>query len=522
MSIQRSTWRNAAKSWLKAARGVTRGLYDAVAATAFAMGWPNGGGYQVLDPNRKIINGLTRMLAQYSANELANLSLAQIRALCRKLDRDNATARAAVEGSCADVIGTGIDLDPDHGDEAINARIRPFWQAYKMGCDITGTRSIFDLQGEAFRGWFLAGEHVWRYVVLSELADLGGVPLRVLPLDSEWIADQLPAEKQDAITRVNGIDVDKWGRPLAYWLRNPESCVGDHMAERVPAKDINHGFQRRRALQNRGEPWLAPVIERIHQEGDLIDTELKAAINCSGIAVVVTSEMHSPLDDGTIEGQATDGSAYDPAQGIGVGSIARVRPGEDVKAFMHNRPGQQIEGFSRMLRGSVAAAAGVSARWLDRDPKRANYSSMRADQQDSERLLSPVKETFGHQTIGALYLRVLPYLCAMAGIPVPKRKAYRLLPDGMPYVNPRDDIQAISMAVAAGFTDWETEMAKRGKDYREVWRRLAAQKKEAAALGLSFDLSGTNAPAPESQVGADPETDPENSANTILPPNADS
>jgi lambda family phage portal protein len=493
-----------------------RGLYDAFMSTADFLSLPGGGGYQVLDPQRKIINGLQRQLASYSANELASLSLPQLRAFCRRLERDNATARAAVEAGVACFVGTGIALEPDTGDKETDKRISAEWREWCEGCDVTGRRSLYDLQAEAFRSWFISGEHVWRFVVLPELLDQGKLPLAILPLDSEWISTAMPDLRSPTLTRVAGLELDRLGRPLAYWLCNPELEGVDNL-ERVPADQVAHGFEHRRALQNRGEPWLAPVIERIHQEGDLIDTELKAAINCSGIAVVITSEFQQSLDDGSSDDQRTDGTSTDPAQEIAIGSVARALPGEKVEAFSHNRPGQQIAPFTGLLRGSIAASCRVSRRFLDSDYSQANFSSQRADEADHQRLQAPVREAFGHSTAGAAYLKVLPYLCARAGIPVPKKKTYRLLPDGLPYVNPVDDIKAVGMAISQGLTTWETEIAKRGGDRNTVWAQLKKEYEEAKKLGLKLDLSGTNAPAPDSTIGEDPEKVP----NTISPPAKD-
>ncbi len=519
MKRKRPSLGTVAKNWWRAATFQKRGLYNAVVSSLDFMGLAGGGGYQVLDPQRKVINGLQRQLATFSANELASLSLPQLRAFCRRLERDNATARAAVEAGVACFVGTGIALEPDTGDKDLDKRIAKEWKEWCAGCDVTGRRSLFDLQAEAFRSWFISGEHLWRFVVLPEMIDQGKLPLAILPLDSEWISTAVPDTKGKELTRVAGLELDQFARPIAYWLCNPE-LHGIDNAERVPADQIAHGFEHRRALQNPVEPWLAPVIERIHQEGDLIDTELKAAINCSGIAVVITSEYHQALDDGTSENQRTDGTATDPAQEIGIGSVARALPGEKVEAFSHNRPGQQIAPFTGLLRGSIAASCRISRRFLDSDYSQANFSSQRADEQDHQRLQAPVREAFGHSTAGAAYLRALPYLCAKAGVPVPKRKAYRLLPDGQPYVNPVDDIKAVCMAVSAGLTTWEAEIAKRGGDRDATWRQLAKEYQEAEKLGLKLDLSGTNAPAPDSTIGAEPEGE-EKAQNAISQPDAD-
>ncbi len=466
-------------------KAAMRGVYDAIATTTSSL----MGGYAALDPRRKILpRGY--YLRSESANELASMSLPQLRALCRKLERDNPTARAAVEGLVAQVVGTGIALEPDHGDDQVNKRIRAVWNAYLHACDITGERSIYDLQAQAFREVVLAGEFLWRTPVLPERADQGLVPLVVLPLECEWLQLEPRAPlitTSDGITAVAGIELDKWGRPVRYHLSNPEFGMST-ATEKVAAKEIIHGYERRRALQNRGEPWLSPVIERIWQEGDLVDAELRSAINCAGLSLIFTSDYHDPVD--TTE----QGTVDDPAQRVPVGGIMRAFPGEDVKAFSHNRPAQQIAAFRQTLRGDIAAACRVDQRWLDKDYSRASYSSLRAAMIDADRILAPVREWFGHGTIGALYRRALPYLCIQAGIEMPKRIAYRLVPDGQAYVDPLKDAQAAATAIAAGLSTHEAEIGRRGGDYRQVWEQQKREQELAAELGLTFDLS-TKAPA---------------------------
>ncbi len=485
-SILGGVWR----AWKRAARGV----YDAVATTTSSL----MGGYQALDPRRKILpRGY--YLRSESANELASMSLPQLRALCRKLERDNPTARAAVEGLVAQVVGTGIALEPDHGDDQVNARLRAVWNDYLHECDVTATRSIYDLQIQAFREVVITGEFLWRLPVMADRAERGLVPLVVLPLEGEWLATEPRAPlitDADGITAVSGIELDRWGRPVRYHLSNPEFGVA-YSTEKVAASEMIHGYERRRSLQNRGEPWLAPVIERIWQEGDLVDAELRSAINCAGLSLVFTSDYHDALDT------TVQGTPEDPAQRVPVGGIMRAFPGEDVKAFSHNRPAQQIAAFRQTLRGDIAASSRLSQRWLDKDYSRNSYSSMRGDNLDSDRVLSPVSQWFGHATIGALYRKVLPYLCVQADVEMPKRIHYRLVPDGQPYVDPLKDAQAAIAAIAAGLSTWEAEIGKRGGDYRQVWKQLQRERELATELGLVLDLSGTNAPAPDSTVGTE-------------------
>jgi hypothetical protein len=220
------------------------------------------------------------------------------------------------------------------------------------------------------------------------------------------------------------------------------------------------------------------------------------------MALVITSEAGD--EDDTTD----DGTTEDPARSIAIGNVARMLPGEKVEAFSHTRPSQQIAPFRQMLRGDIAASLRIPQRYLDRDVSRANYSSMRADMLDTERLLKPIREMFGHQTAGRLYKAALPYIALRLGIAIP-RSDYRLIPDGQPYIDPIKDIGGAVAAIAAGLSTHEHEIGMRGGDYRTVWTQLAKERGEAQGLGLVLDLAGTNAPAPQSTIEKAPESEKE-------------
>jgi lambda family phage portal protein len=443
-----------------------------------------GGGYNATDPTRKLIPRGSLYPNKSSANTLLSGSLPTLRTYCRQLERNNATARAGVEALVGLVVGSGIALEPEAGDDTKNGKIRDAFWSWLRSVGVDGS-DIYRLQALGFRDVVVAGEALWRLVPGD-----GRIPLRVLPLEGEWLSETQASAPENGCTLVAGVELDKYGQPTAYYLAPPE--MGK--TEKVPAKDVLHAFERRRPLQARGEPWFAPIIETLMNERDLVDAELKAAVNTAGIAIVVTSENHGALDTDT------NGTTEDPAASIGVGAVARLFPGEDAKSFANTRPSQQIAPFRQMLRGDIAAALRIPQRYLDRDVSRANYSSMRADMLDTDRLLAPVREWYGHQTIGRLYQIAAPYLSAICGFPVDPTK-YRLLPDAQPYVDPVKDIAGAVAAITAGLSTHEAEISKRGGDVRQVWTQLKAEQELAAQLGIKIDLSGTNAPAPQSSVG---------------------
>jgi len=459
-------------------RSLLSTLLSPVASTiGFAASWI--GGYSALDPRRKPSGAASRLAAsRATANQLLNNGGPQLRAYCRALERNNPTARAGIEALTALIVGTGIALEPDTGNPDWDARMR---EEFNRMIDHIGVHgeSIYQLQALGVREMVTAGEGIWRIVPNDDPA---GPPVLILPLDAEWLSEDEASSDGD-LTIAAGIGLDRYGRPRRYYLRNPET---QGAAEPVPADSVVHFFERRRPVQHRGEPWFAPIIESMMQERDLVDAELEAAVNTAAIGVVIESDR--PDDEGVDDEIA----GRDPINDIGLRSVARLYPGEKLHAFSHQRPSQQIAPFRQMLRGDIAAALRVPQRFLDRDVSRANYSSMRADMLDTERLLCPVKEWYGHQTIGALYRTIYRAVASRAGVPLSAvtPHGYRLVPDSQPYVDPTKDIQAALMAIEGGLSTYEHEIGKRGEDYRQVMEQQAVEKALLESHGLHPRFKG--------------------------------
>lgn len=432
-----------------------------------------GGGYTATDPRRKLLGQNSWNQNKASANTLLSAAGPLLRSHCRNLERNNPTARAGVEAVTGLVIGTGIALEPDTGDDGLNRQVRDLFNAWMAKVGIDGA-DIYQMQSRAMREVVVAGEALWRIVPDPNAKPGDPFPIRVLALESEWLSDTEAMAPVNGCTMAAGVALDRWGQPVFYYLQPPEYGK----PEQVPAKSIIHIFERRRPLQCRGEPWFAPIIETLMNERDLVDAELYAAKQTAAMALVITSEQHDAPD--TTE----DGTADDPAQAVRLGGVARLLPGEDIKAFGHTRPSQQIAPFRQMLRGDIAAALRIPQRFLDRDVSRANYTSMRCDMLDTERLLAPVREFMGHQTIGALYRLAAPMLSAIVGRPIDPAK-YRLLPDAQPYIDPQKDVAAAALAIASKLSTKESEISKRGGDWRQVEQQAALEAVETAKMEIS-------------------------------------
>lgn len=515
--------RSAIASRIAMAAGVVAGSR---AATWVASALGANAGYNVNNKSRKILSQ-GRQPSSKTAMDLGLSELAPLRNYSRQLERNNPTARAAGDAITALVVGSGIALEPDQPEWTADQaeRVRKAWSEW-CDCATVDGRSIYELQRQGFREVFFAGELVWRFVMLPGRVINDEIPLCLLPLEAEWLdiyqSNVTGSMRNGTMMQVGPITIDLYGRPVEYILRNPES-LSLFPAEHVPAREIVHVFEKRRAMQTRGEPWLAPVIETLQQERDLIDSELQAAAISASIGLAITSDRHDALD--TTEEGTTD----DPAQSLRLGGVARMLPGEKVEAFGHTRPSQQIMPFRSGLRGDTAAALRVPQRFLDRDISRVgSYSAMRGDNQDEERLIGPDREWYGHATIGRCYREILPLICAKVGVPLPRKIKYKLLPDGQPYVNPVEDIAAANDAINSGLSTREAEVGKRGGDWKQVAAQVAKEKTELAmetikqikevqaaceasgVPGLSWpqvlpSATGETAPAPVAPAAESPE-----------------
>jgi capsid protein len=419
------------------------------------------GAYVATDPRHNYNRGKARG-RNGTANQVLAGNLPGLRAQCRQLVRNHPTARAVILARCALVVGTGMDVQPDTGTPEYDDMLGADFKEWGKNCGPNG-ESLYELSRLGYSEDCTVGEGVFRWV-------RDGRNLKLLPLESEWLNDMrdetMPA--RDGSMWVRGCRIDAMGRPIQYALTNPAALSLED--EVVSASEILHTLERKRAYQTRGEPLLSSVLVVMGQEEELIQHELAAAKNTAALSFVTTSENGEVDDD-----------AADPLTTLEAGSNARMLPGEDIKAFGHTRPSQQIAPFSLFLRQRIAAAATIPLRFLDREPGRMNFSAMKGDSIDTEMLLKPEIDRYGAQFYGAAYKKVLPILCAKRGIPL-QRDNYRLLPDGMPYLDKQKEVAADRDEIALGINTRESIVARRGGDYKQIQTQ---KNKEDIELALS-------------------------------------
>ena len=469
--------------------------------------------------------------ASASADVDLNSSREVLRRRSRHAYQNGASARAIVEGLVALIVSTGIDVAPDTGDENKDKAIREQFLMWVECADASGRCDFWELQRQACRSMVLSGEFLWQICSIDDPSR--PIPFAIQALEADQLSDTPVVDVAAGNSFCAGVESDQYGKPVFYHIlsapldqftapmggTNVPNTGGvkangaimrpQITGARIPAERIIHGFEPTRPGQTRGEPWLAPVLGTLHQERQLVDTELTSAkIGAAPAMAIKTSGSGWP---GASDPNFTDVNGQGQRQyDFTPGAVAVLGENEEIQVLKNDRPSQMIAPFRTMLRGDLAGAMRIPQRYIDRDCSRANYSSMRADMLDTRRLLDPVQGLFGRLAAKKVYELAFLQLSTAAGLRIPRANTPELRsmmrckvhPDGWAYVDPEKDVRAATAAIAAGLSNFTDEAQRRGGDIDQIWKQLAADNAKAKALGVEPALGGMAA-KPEEPEAAD-------------------
>lgn len=503
-------------------------------------------GYQGAGSNNSVW-GRGRHLRDLPPDALLALEGPTLRERARFLYRNWSSARAGVNALVDLAISTGIDVQPDTGSERVDRRLHDIWLDWAADCGTDG-QPLWELERQLFRSEVLEGDGFWQIVWLADTSR--ALPIALHPLSREQLSD-LPVRAIPTGHRfASGVEYDRLGRTIGYHFADDDPRLGPQSSSAllgaaalglagqtpgltaalgtglsgsaltrpgvfVPAEQIIHCYEPLHPGQHLGEPWLASVINTMHQEAELVRTELASAKASSAAAFAIVTKAvdgwglgEAAAAPGEPDSAPTDGRGNTDFQ-ISPGGTFRLDPDEDVKVLSHTRPAQQIAPFRQMLRGDLAAALRIRQADLDKNYSNANYNSLRAAQLDLRRQIEPVQGRIAAQSVCRLWSSMLPVLTVAAGLRLPQeRRALRRwqrahpAPDGFPFVNPVQDIQGAMLAIRSGMSTWRIECGSRGRDDREIHRQLRQELSDPLLAAIFAEQLS-------SAAGLEPEPEPE-------------
>ncbi len=474
-----------------------------------------------------------------SANAELSTSLTNLRGRSRALIRDSAYAKRAKKIIVDNVIGTGIGMQAEVRStreglrKTVNDAIETAWWDWCRAdrCHTGGQLHFCEIERIAMGQVFEAGEVLIRIHPRS-FSD-SAVPLALEVIEAERIADDYsePGYVLSNTKVVQGIEVDEFYRPVAYWLRKlhpgeTRLTMGEtDRVERVPAEQIMHLRLIDRWPQVRGEPWMHCVIRKLSDIDGYTEAEIVAARAASMyFATIETGEESSSLAE-----EQDDGTYQLPLE---PGMVEKLAPGEKLNFINPNRPNSALDPFLRYMLREMAAGCGTSYESLSRDYSQSNYSSSRLALLEDRANWRAVQQWFirsFREPLHRLWLQRAALSGAIQGVPLAEYAAARskfeavsFKPRGWSWVDPTKEVEAYKEAVKAGFTTVADVVAQTsgGQDLAEILQQRRRELDEMEALDLSFDTSPDNyappepAAAPAPAPAEEPEDEPAAEAPT--------
>lgn len=476
--------------------------------------------------------------ATTSADAEIRSSLTAVRARTRALGRDSAYAKRARNIVVNNVVGQGIGLQCQVKssrnrlmplinsaiEEAFRHWSRPQFCHTGAGLDFASLERV--LMGEVFE----AGE----VFVRAHFQPFGNseIPFALELIESERVPHTVhpPGNSQANELRM-GIEVDRYYRPIAYWIRRrhpsdfnyPRGPAPEEI-ERVPANEVLHLRVLDRWPQTRGMPWLHAVATKINDMGGYTEAEIVAARGAANYMGTIETDPLATIGEETDDG-------YREIE-VAPGVVYRLATGEKFNFVAPNRPNAALDPFMRHMLREVAAGTDVSYEALSRDYSQSNYSSSRLaliDDRDHWRVLQGWFISNFRDWVHERWLQQAVLARAIPGIPIEayaanpqKYAAVKYKPRGWSWVDPTKEVAAYKEAEKAGYITKTQVIAQTGggQDFEDVMEERRQELDAAAELGLEFDTdtptdnSADASPEPPQDEGDDDDESDEDDEGT--------
>jgi len=467
-----------------------------------------------------------------SADADLNSDLSTLRSRARDLDRNNGIAHGGIQTTVDNVVGVGPTLVPTPDYLALGKSkdwaigwakdVKSAWRPYAetTECDAARSLRFRQLTEQVFRASMVNGEALALPLWLPDSNSAYATRLQVI--ESDRLSN--PNCRCDDEHLRSGIEIDDYGRPLAYWIQ--KSHPGDRFGlmissvvddwERIPAETtwgrprVLHVHQKERTGQHRGKPLLSGVLAQFRMLDHYQKTELQAAV----VNAMVAAFIETPMDGQTVA-QMLGGDMSDPRvknymdlqrqfmaplKGAGV---FQMPPGSSMKAFIPGRPSDKFAPFIEAVVRHIGAGVGLPLELLMKDFSKSNYSSARAALLEAWRFFLGVRRWLEDCWCRPVYELWLEEAVSNRTIAAPNFYASRFAYSrsswtwpGRGWIDPVKEAQAAQIRMDAKVSTLSDECAEQGKDWEEVLEQQAVEYARMRELGIP--VPGELKPSPPS------------------------
>ena len=448
--------------------------------------------------------------------------LETLRSRSRDLTRNNGVAAGAHQTLADNIVGVGLRLvanpdyralgkDKDWAEEWSTA-VESLWRGYAdtPECDAARQLNFAGLTMQVFRGAMLNGEALSLPLWLPDQRSRYATRHQLVEADRLSNPDMRP----DSERLRGGIEMDQYGRPLAYFIRrqHPGDWYGmfggaaAHSGrwDRIPAETdwgrrrVLHVHDKERTGQTRGKPILSAILTDFKMLDHYRRTELQAAI----VNAMIAAFIETPLDSQSIArmfgADVTSQEFQDyltqrreyvaPLKGA---AVIPTFPGDKVQPFTPSRPAAAFQAFCENLQREMGTGIGLPYELMLKDFSKTNYSSARAALLEAWRFFKGRRQWLATYWATPAYELWLEEMVGKGLVAAPgyyeNRAAYcraKWIGAGRGWIDPVKEAQAAGLRLEQNISTLEEECAEQGLDWEEVLEQRAREEQRMKELGL--------------------------------------
>ena len=471
-------------------------VFDTVAA----MQWGSNQAFRGADQNR--LHADRWIQANHPDTEI-RYAAKSLRAAARDLVRNNPYAAGAVDAVADNVVGwEGIRPRPQIRTSADEPDRPAIWEIERKWADwgdehatVDGIECWLETERLIVKSWFTDGEVFIRHHRGFDNPYSYAVEL----IDPDLLDEDFNERREERGREiVMGVEVDEYGRPLAYhfWKHHPDDMRRRERV-RVPASEITHHFIRYRPGQTRGFSGFAPVLTTVEMFDGYTEAELVAARYHASKMGFITNNTPEAIaayaERLRIQNESGKGDRPRKVK-MSPGLVTELIPGQGFEGFDPTHPNQAFDPFMTAIMRGIARGLGMSYLTLTGDVSAANYSSMRAGllpERDYWRVLQNTTARRIHQPVYRQFLS-MGLLTGAIDLPSPIAADYHPVEwrgRRWQWVDPKNDLEAAEKEVALGINSRQRLAADRGLDYETVIDETAEDEAYAEEQGVNVAVT---------------------------------
>jgi len=311
---------------------------------------------------------------------------------------------------------------------------------------------------------------------------------------------------------INGVEIDEWGRPVAYYFftdRNIYTSRWSGNRIRWSAEDIVHCYKEEFCGQTRGFPRGVAAMPKMHMLDKYNQAQVVAArAGASKMGFYEIKDGHDYQPDAIEADEMVDE--------VAPGKIQLLPEGVSFKEYNPTFPANEHASFIKTILREAAGDWGVAYNLLANDLEGVNYSSLRAgalDERDGWKAEQAEMITDFIKPIFNAWLEMF-LLTPLSGT-LPMRKMDKFssgqswIPRSFPWVDPEKDAKAKVLEMQ-NLIESPIKVAKeKGHDYEELLAEIQYAKQLQEKYGLTVD----NMEEKNEQVSENEENDDKDSSS---------